>query len=37
MTFCWKTKNVFRVQIEILVVIEKYFDIGIIYYLLADT
>lgn len=36
MTFCWKTKNVFRVQIEILVVIEKYFDVGIIYYLCAD-
>lgn len=36
MTFCWKTKNVLRVQIKILVVVEKYFGIGSIYYLYAD-
>lgn len=36
MTFCWKTKNVLRVQIKILVVVEKYLGIGSVYYLCAD-
>lgn len=36
MTIRWKTKNVFRVQIKILVVVEKYFGSGSIYYLCAD-
>lgn len=36
MTFCWKTKNVLRVQIKILTVVEKYFGSGSIYYSCAD-
>lgn len=36
MTFCWETKNVLRVQIKILVVVEKCFGIGSIYYLCGD-